>query len=224
MATAWVSFLPLPSGHVGCLQTGHLLSSGFLVRVGHCRPRCTTASTKPLSFMHHPGWSWTGTRSIFLQLLLPWRCFCPFPAFLGGQMHCFSHLFWDPSRLQWDQQRGARDAPAGKVEMSSCPRRWMRWQTGFQDPGDLAWEHICVKVMARGCSGLPCVAGSPHPESSKRHGALLTLSSEWVLFSPPLFSPLGLKKTPQQITPTHPTNPEPRDNYVSPQTRADAQS
>lgn len=135
MATARVSFLPLPSGHMGCLQTGHLLSSGFLVRVGHRRPRCTTAFTKPFSFMHHPGWSWIGTRGIFLQLLLPWRCFCTFPAFFGGgQMHCFSHLFWDRNRssqLQWDQQRGARDAPAGKVEMSSCPRRWMRLANWF---------------------------------------------------------------------------------------------
>lgn len=65
----------------------------------------------------------------------------------------------------------------------------MRWQTGFQDPGDLAWQHICVKVVVRGCSDLPCVAESPHRESSKRHRTLWKLSSEWVLFFPPFFCP-----------------------------------
>lgn len=88
MGTARVSFLPLPLPPalwaMGRLQINHLLFSSFLVRVGHCRPHCTTASTRPFSFMHRPGWSWISTRSIFLQLLLPWRCFCPFPAFFRG--------------------------------------------------------------------------------------------------------------------------------------------
>ena len=126
-------------------------------------------------------------------------------------MHCFSHLFWDTSRrsqLQWDQQRRARDASAGKVEMSSCSGRWMCWQTGFQDPGDLAWEHTCVKVMVRGCSDLPCVAGSPHPESSKRHRALWKLSSEWVLFFRSLFLRWDLKNP-------HSKQPQPTQQIIT---------
>lgn len=110
----------------------------LLVQVGHL-----TASTKPFSLVHHPGWSW-----IRLKKHLPVAAAAldvPLPLFLPflreANMLLFTP-FMGPIKLQQGQQRGARDALAAKV-MHSCPRR-ICWQSGFQDPEDLAWEYIPI--------------------------------------------------------------------------------